>query len=227
MARVEGFFDDLARGLADGTLSRGKALRLMGAALLGGTLGSLGIGEASADRPGCKRIGKNCTRDTQCCGSLVCVSETCQAQATTTTTSSTTSTSTSTTSTSTTTPTTSTSTSTTSTSTTPMCLPNGVSCTSNTDCCRGRCASGACAEPCPAGTVLLDNGTCATACTSISGTECSGCAACHGHFSGGVFDNTSYCRGPSEDNPTPCQSDLNCPTGYFCGGVCVTACSPG
>ena len=78
MAREEGFFDELARGLADGTLTRGKALRLMGAALVGGTLGSLGIGEAGADRPGCKRLGKNCTRDTQCCGSLVCPSGTCQ-----------------------------------------------------------------------------------------------------------------------------------------------------
>jgi hypothetical protein len=78
MAREEdGFFDDLARELADGTLTRGKALRLMGAALVGGTLGSLGIGEAGADRPGCKRAGKNCTRTDQCCGSLVCVSGTC------------------------------------------------------------------------------------------------------------------------------------------------------
>jgi len=34
-------FDELAKGLASGTLSRGKALRLMGAALLGGALASL------------------------------------------------------------------------------------------------------------------------------------------------------------------------------------------
>ena len=40
MAREDGFFDDLARGLADGSLTRGKALRLMGAALVGGTLAS-------------------------------------------------------------------------------------------------------------------------------------------------------------------------------------------
>jgi hypothetical protein len=33
-------FDELASGLARGTLSRGKAIRLMGAALLGGTLAS-------------------------------------------------------------------------------------------------------------------------------------------------------------------------------------------
>jgi hypothetical protein len=114
VAREESFFDELARGLADGSVTRGKALRLMGAALLGGTLASLGIGEAAADPPGCKRLGKNCTRDTQCCGSLVCPSGTCQTQTTTTssTTSSTTSTSTS------------TSTSTTTTAG-PVCTPTG------------------------------------------------------------------------------------------------------
>ena len=63
----ESSFDELAIGLASGTLSRGRALRLMGAALVGGTLASLGIGEAAADPPGCKREGKNCKRDTQCC----------------------------------------------------------------------------------------------------------------------------------------------------------------
>src|SRR5215212_651915 len=113
MAREEGFFDELARGLADGSITRGKALRLMGAALVGGTLGSLGIREAAADRPGCKRAGKNCTRNTQCCGSLVCPSGTCQTPTTTTTETPTTTTSTSTSTTS-----TSTSTSTTSKSTT-------------------------------------------------------------------------------------------------------------
>src|SRR5215217_8352244 len=107
MAREESFFDELARGLADGSISRGKALRLMGAALVGGTLASLGIREAAGDPPGCKREGKHCTRTDQCCGSLVCVSGTCQTQTTTPTpTTSTTET-----------PTTSTSTSTTSTST--------------------------------------------------------------------------------------------------------------
>jgi hypothetical protein len=113
MAREESFFDDLARGLADGSITRGKALRLMGAAVVGGTLGSLGIdGEAGADPIGCKRNGKHCTRNDQCC-SLNCSGGSCQAQTTTTTT---------------TTPTTSTSTSTTttSTSTTTACPPGTV-----------------------------------------------------------------------------------------------------
>lgn len=71
-------FDDLARGLADGTITRGKALRLMGAALVGGALGSVGIGEAAADPPGCKRNGKACKKDTQCCSGN-CVNSTCAA----------------------------------------------------------------------------------------------------------------------------------------------------
>src|SRR5215213_6535685 len=105
----------------------------MGAALVGGTLGSLGIGEAGADRPGCKRIGKNCTRDPQCCGNLVCVSGTCQEAQTTTTTT----------------------TSTTSTSTTPMCIPNGSDCSAGTPCCSGDCNSnGFC---CPSGRVGVRN----------------------------------------------------------------------
>src|SRR3712207_1592033 len=64
----ESSFDELSRGLASGNLSRGKALRLMGAALLGGTLGSVvGIGEAAADPPGCRRNGERCRRNRQCC----------------------------------------------------------------------------------------------------------------------------------------------------------------
>ena len=158
MAREDGFFDELARGLADGSLTRAKALRLMGAALLGGTLGSLGIsGEAGADPPGCKRNGKNCKRNDQCCSGNCSTSGTCQAQTTTTTTTpttttstttSTTSTSTSTTTptttTSTTTPTTTTSTSTTTTSTTPGCLPDDSRCTTDTQCCGNNCYLGFC-----------------------------------------------------------------------------------
>ena len=44
-------FDELARGLASGEVSRRRAIRLMGAALVGGTLASLGIREA-AGAPG-------------------------------------------------------------------------------------------------------------------------------------------------------------------------------
>jgi hypothetical protein len=171
MAREESFFDDLARGLADGSLSRGKALRLMGAALVGGTLGSLGIGEAAGDPPGCKRNGKHCTRPDQCC-SLNCSSGSCQTQTTTTTTSSTTSSTTSTS-----TSTTSTSTSTTSTSTTPMCLQNGGDCSGDTDCCSGNCVNGTCAA-CPAGTTPCDTQCCQTGATCVNGTCCPNARVC-------------------------------------------------
>jgi hypothetical protein len=192
MARAEdGYFDDLARGLADGTLTRGKALRLMGAAVVGGALGSLGIGEASADPPGCKRNGKTCTRGTQCCSGN-CSGGTCQAQTTTTTTSttstSTTSTSTSTTSTS--TSTTSTSTSTTSTSTTPMCRPDESSCAANSECCSSFCVNNTCR---PIGNrftcICADSPQFLETCSSLScaqdGTPQLACASvCAGH--GGV-----------------------------------------
>jgi hypothetical protein len=70
-------FDELATGLASGSISRRRALRLMGAALIGGTLASLGIGEAAADPPGCKRNGKRCRKNSSCCSSN-CVDGRCQ-----------------------------------------------------------------------------------------------------------------------------------------------------
>ena len=58
-------FDDLAKGLATGTLSRGKAIRWMGGALLGAALASLpGVAWANDD---CRRLGRECRRDSQCC----------------------------------------------------------------------------------------------------------------------------------------------------------------
>jgi hypothetical protein len=57
-------FDDLAKGLATGTLSRGKAIRWMGGALLGAALASLpGVAWATD----CRRLGRECRRDSQCC----------------------------------------------------------------------------------------------------------------------------------------------------------------
>jgi hypothetical protein len=74
-------FDELARGLASGDLTRGKALRLMGAALLGGTLASVpGIAVAAAKpRPN----GRKCKTNIQCvssnCQGGVCKAQPCQA----------------------------------------------------------------------------------------------------------------------------------------------------
>ena len=78
MAREESFFDDLTRGLADGSLTRGRALRLMGAAVVGGTLGSLGLGGVAVADEECKPTAKKCKKDKQCC-SGACVGGTCTA----------------------------------------------------------------------------------------------------------------------------------------------------
>jgi hypothetical protein len=61
---VELSLDQLAKGLASGTLSRGKAIRWMGGALLGAALASV-PGVAWADD--CRRLGRECRRDSQCC----------------------------------------------------------------------------------------------------------------------------------------------------------------
>jgi hypothetical protein len=53
-------FDELARGLAEGTVSRRKALRLVGAALVGGALASL-PGAAWAARGGNSACAKYCS----------------------------------------------------------------------------------------------------------------------------------------------------------------------
>src|ERR687884_2337520 len=46
----EQFFDDLAKGLEDGTVSRGRALKLVGGALVGAVVTSLFPREADARR---------------------------------------------------------------------------------------------------------------------------------------------------------------------------------
>ena len=62
---TEHSLDELAKGLATGTLSRGKAIRWMGGALLGAVLASLpGVAWANDD---CRRLGRECRRDSQCC----------------------------------------------------------------------------------------------------------------------------------------------------------------
>jgi hypothetical protein len=62
--RGEHSLDELAKGLATGTLSRGKALRWIGGALLGAALASVpGVAWAND----CRRLGRECRRDSQCC----------------------------------------------------------------------------------------------------------------------------------------------------------------
>jgi hypothetical protein len=69
--------DALATEMASGRLRRGKALKLMAAALVGSTLGSLGFGEPAAAVSDCKRsIGARCKADAGCC-SGICDKGTC------------------------------------------------------------------------------------------------------------------------------------------------------
>jgi hypothetical protein len=61
-------FDELTRGLADGSLSRRKALRLFGGALVGSVLASIPGVALAAPPPGtCLQEGKVCKTNTQCC----------------------------------------------------------------------------------------------------------------------------------------------------------------
>src|SRR5215211_524233 len=202
MAREEGFFDELARGLADGSLTRGKALRLMGAALVGGTLGSLGIGEASADAPGCKRNGKHCTRNTQCCGNLVCVSGTCQEAQTTTTT---------------TTPTIST-------STTPMCIPLGIGPCNDPDQCCGlsACEGGTCCasgnQVCNADSECCGDFTCQEGqCLPVCLQDSEACIDPRQCCSGNCVNGTCVV---CQSTGGQCDTDSQCCTGACLNGTC-------
>jgi hypothetical protein len=67
----ESAFDALARGLASGTISRGKALRLMGAALVGGALASI-PGVALGVVPPCPSGTSICGPGRFCCEEGFC-----------------------------------------------------------------------------------------------------------------------------------------------------------
>ena len=217
--------DELTRGLASGTLSRGKALRLMGAALVGGTLASLGIGEAAADL--CKRAGKACKKHSQCCSGN-CVNGTCaecpagttlcdghcvticpSGQ-------------------------------TLNPSTCTCCTTNeSIFCSSHEECCSGRCAglhlpvSGLCAEPCPSDHVMLSTGTCVIPCTSVDDCAAAGCPFLGGDNCVESASGGRYCSAGSILEDQPCRSDDDCALPgsggavLFCGastGRCTFAC---
>jgi hypothetical protein len=230
-------FDDLARALAEGSISRRRALKLFAGTALAALIPSRALADDDCVRV-C-HVPKTATGECdEANARTLCVSKRerrrhlnkhscdtrgrCQTQTTTTSTS----TSTTSTSTSTTTPTTSTSTSTTSTSTTPMCLSNGGSCSANNQCCSGRCAGGMCAEPCPSGTVTLSNGTCAKLCTGNANVCTAANCFCLLH----VSDQAFYCGSVIGASRVPgCMDDSACPPGEFCrheraATECVRAC---
>jgi hypothetical protein len=213
---VESSFDELARGLASGNLSRGKALRLVGGALLGAALASVpGVALADDD---CRSFGRRCRRDSQCCsrncvrrgdekvcgcpegktrcggrcvakctGGQTLDPETCECG----------------------------------------CPSGQVPCNGN--CVSGSCPGGqtlnttTCQCECPSGRVLLSNGTCATPCSTVP--ECPNCV-CIGASVNPDF-LTSFCG--TIDFGGSCETDANCPTGQFCarigeGTSCLPAC---
>ena|SRR5215217_2242226 len=77
-------FDALARGLANGSISRRKALRMLGAALVGGAVASIpGMGWLAGDSGGaqaapggstCSNEGQSCVAQ-KCCQGLVCIGQ--------------------------------------------------------------------------------------------------------------------------------------------------------
>jgi hypothetical protein len=195
-------FDDLARALAEGSISRRGALKLFAGSAIAALIPSRALAQQQkvtiCHKPGTpdektKEVPKSAV-DSHLdhgdhrgpCGT------------TTTTSTSTTSTSTSTsstTSTSTTTPTsptsTSTTTPTTSTSTTPMCLQNGGNCSVDTQCCSGICnRTGFC------GFCRFESGSC------NANTACCG----------GICENGTCCVGAGSQCTTNegCCGDLTC-----------------
>ena len=216
MAREESFFDELARGLADGSVTRAKAIRLMGGALVGAALASVpGVAWANDRCPEgqtrcndrCVNLNTNerhcgscrnrCASTQTCCGGR-CVnlkrserhcgscSNHCAEGE--------------------------------------ECMdgvcqggcPSGTTpCgtgTSVTCCAEGQeCVGGTCAASCPPDTKLCNNGQCANCCDNA---DCSGCATCQSGTcacpSGTVFVNGACARS--------CTGGASCPTG-FCYGT--------
>jgi hypothetical protein len=99
-----------------------------------------------------------------------------------------------------------------------MCLPNGGSCTTSGQCCSGNCSNGFC---CASGRVGLSNGTCAIPCTTAP--ECTGGCECTGRS---VNPAQGFCSTLIEGGG--CATDAECPTGQFCArarvNVCMQAC---
>ena len=220
-------FDELTRGLASGSISRSKAIRLMGAALVGGTLASFpgGAWAAKGGRSSCAKFcqslfGANTPEEAECVSQgtkgqgpcFTCTTSTgCGPNFT---------------------KPTCTVTGQTYLCSTCQCecpsgqelcggrcgTSNGGTCSTSGDCCSSNCSNGFC---CASGRVGLSNGTCALPCGDPSQVcpVCSsvGLARCRAADAGGNF-----CSG---DPIAPCAPDGSCPTGQFCDGTnCFVAC---
>jgi hypothetical protein len=198
---TESSLDELAKGLATGTLSRGKAIRWMGGALLGAALASL-PGMAWADD--CRRLGRECRRDSQCCskncvrwgdhkvcgcseGKTRCKYRCVNLQ-----------------------------------TNERHCGRCGNRCAEGQECVDSVCQGGGC----PPGRVELSNGTCAISCGTPGSPECGSCAGnCAESFE---VRGTGYCY-TTGSSDIPCSADSACPIGEFCSftgamGRCTAAC---
>ena len=195
-------FDDLARALAEGSISRRRALKLFAGTAIAALIPSRALAQPKKTII-CHKPGTPEEKTIEVSNSAVASHVRhgdrlgpCGTTTTTTTAAPTTTSTTSTsTSTSTTTPTTSTSTSTTSTSTTPMCIPDfEEGCTADTQCCSHICN--------PSGTT----GVCSD-CRLVGGSCTDGRECCFG-----VCENDICCNQREGDCNTAndCCGDLIC-----------------
>ena len=224
--KVEHSFDELARALAEGSISRRGALKLFAGTALAALIPSRALAQPNkvtiCHKPGTPeektlRVSESALGThlghgdtTGPCGTTTTTSTSTSTSSTTSSTTSTTSTSTSTT-----TPTTSTSTSTTTpttstTTTTCSGLPNGATCTTSSECCSGQCVEVregvfVCAAPPP-----------------ICDPPCP--ANCSCDF---AADGTPTCIGCTPDLPCPIISAADCGVCTLNGLVCVAGVEPG
>jgi hypothetical protein len=121
---------------------------------------------------------------------------------------------------------------------TPECLPLEEPCTANDQCCSGRCARFqlgdplTCNEPCPVGFVVLSNGACAVPCTTLDdcvppGGTISNCEACSVEADTGQGFCSFFIEGEGITCP---EGTIDCPETQFClasTGVCgAILCTP-
>jgi hypothetical protein len=192
--------DELARGLATGTMSRRQVLKVLGGTLAGGLLAVLGVGSGVAAADECKRNGKACKKDSQCC-SGICSSGTCAACR----------------------PNSGSCTANTQCCSgncangtcAAACVANAGACTAGTQCCSGCCKGGTCA----ASGIPPEAITC-----SGSPEDCPEGCGCERDPSGALV-----CEREGSGTNIPCTTSCDCPTGQFChpfgtGGLCSGLC---
>jgi hypothetical protein len=227
-------FDDLARAVAEGSLSRRRALKLFAGTAIAALIPSRALAQQQkvtiCHKPGTpdeqtKAVSQSAVDRHLDHGDRLGACETPTTTTTETPTTTTTETPTTTTTETPTTTTTETPTTTTTetptTTTTPMCIPNGGTCsTGGTPCCSGNCSNGTCA--CPAGRVLLVNGTCALRCSSNA--ECPACGSTQ--FCGQGIEGPAYCTNDAVFEGLACSADIDCRAGQYCNssGFCGFVC---